>query len=174
MDTRDTVSAIYELQDYLRELYSAGVISTSVIPDGVFDNQTEQAVKEFQRSVSLPESGVVDYLTWTALEESARNLKNARQKSLGIFPFERSLSGNMLSPNEQSDLVLLIQLMLKELSAYDYEQIELNGIYDRATVDAIRDFQRVNYLPDSGFIDKDTWNALARAYNKYISSLTLG
>ncbi|GHU96985.1 hypothetical protein FACS1894208_12200 [Clostridia bacterium] len=36
--------------------------------DGSFGNLTENAIKAFQKSVKLPETGIVDNATWSALE----------------------------------------------------------------------------------------------------------
>ena len=61
--------------------------------------------------------------------------------------------------------------MLKELAAYGFSEIAINGVYDEPTRDAILSFQRVNLLDESGVVDKETWNALASAYNKYIKGV---
>ena len=169
MDTRNKVQTIREIQEYLRILYRDGDIGTSVIPDGVYDSQTRQAVMQFQALAGLPATGIVDYLTWIALEASASLSEEERRKSEPIYPFERQLDGGVLSENEVSDLVFIVQLMLNELVAYNLERLTLNGVFDSATRRAIEDFQRVNGLEPNGIIDKKTWNALAAAYNKYIA-----
>ena len=68
---------------------------------------------------------------------------------------------------ERTDLIYITQLMLRESIAYDYE-LPLTGVLDETTQAALADFQRVNGLPPSGLLDRDTWNTLADAYNKYL------
>ena len=57
--------------------------------------------------------------------------------------------------------------MLETISR-DYEGIivELNGIYDKDTQDAIRLFKRKNLLDDTGVIDATTFNRLADEYER--------
>lgn len=169
MDTRDKITATRELQGYLRELYQNGLISISVIPDGVYDDRTRAAVVEFQLNSSLPATGIVDYATWTALEASASKLRRDNSKSEPLFPFERIIEGGVLSPEDAFDLVFIVQLILKELAAYGFGELAISGIYDPPTRRAIEQFQLINGIQPSGLVDKKTWNALARAYNKYIS-----
>lgn len=171
MDARNRILSISEIQRNLRELYRSGLIGTSVIVDGVYDEVTANAVREYQTLYGLPSTGVVDYVTWTELYERAKESRERRAPSLPIYPFERILADSAVSPGDVSETVYIIQLMLKELAAYGFSEIAINGVYDEPTRDAILSFQRVNLLDESGVVDKETWNALASAYNKYIKGV---
>ena len=168
MDTRNKILSISEVQRNLRELYRSGLITTSVIIDGVYDDVTRKGVSEFQSLYGLPVTGVVDYITWTELTERARESVEKRAPSLPIYPFERLLVNSSVSPGDVSETVFIIQLILKELAAYNFSEIALTGVFDDATQNAIERFQLINDLEVNGVVDKETWNALARAYNKYI------
>jgi len=65
--------------------------------------------------------------------------------------------------------VTIIQLMLKTLTEYEYGDVVADGVFGDITENAIMDFQSRNGLEPTGVVDKITWNALARAYNKYVS-----
>ena len=60
----------------------------------------------------------------------------------------------------------VIQHMLEVISRdyEEFENIELNGIYDVNTQNAIKAFQRKNLLDATGVIDATTFNYLADAY----------
>ena len=47
---------------------------------------------------------------------------------------------------------------------------DYKSIFDETMEGAVRRFQMRNVLPPSGIIDKATWNALVRNYNKYIQA----
>ena len=62
----------------------------------------------------------------------------------------------------------IIQHALQELATvYDWERaIERTGVYDEQTSSAVRQFQQIHSLPQTGGVDLATWNALANAYNR--------
>lgn len=167
MDIRDTRLSIIEIQENLRELYKAGWEIALVIPDGIYGALTRTAVREFQSLVNLPESGIVNFPTWTLLVYHANNARAARSAPRSIHPFNRPLADGVASRGERFDLVLLVQLMLNETQAYS-EPLELNGCFDEATEEALIDFQEKNGIAPSGQIDRATWDALAIAYDKYL------
>jgi len=169
MDTRDERSAIMEIQENLQILYKDGYDLPYVSIDGIYGDITESAVSDFQNSVGLEPTGVVDFDTWTALVAASRQATARAQESAPIRPFERRLSNNEVKMGEISDLVTIIQLMLKTLTEYEYGDVVADGVFGDITENAVMDFQRRNNLEPNGIIDETTWNALARAYNKYVS-----
>jgi peptidoglycan hydrolase-like protein with peptidoglycan-binding domain len=40
------------------------------------------------------------------------------------------------------------------------------GIYDALTAEAVRGFQQRHQLPETGEVDRATWDALANTYNR--------
>ena len=69
---------------------------------------------------------------------------------------------------ETQFLVQIIQHALSELDAvYGWsEPVAITGVYDEPTAAAVREFQKKNALPQTGGVDRATWNALANAYNR--------
>lgn len=169
MDTRDEMAAIREIQENLQILYKDGYSLPYVGVDGIYGDATADAVGDFQYAVGIEPTGVVDVDTWTALVAAARQAQVRAQESAAIKPFERQLQNNEIKMGEISDLVTIIQLMLKTLTEYEYGEVVADGFYGDVTENAIIDFQRRNGLEPTGVVDKITWNALARAYNKYVS-----
>lgn len=74
--------------------------------------------------------------------------------------------GSIISEGENSDTVGIIQIILNALKVrYDgYDFFPVTFVFDPPTVAAVREFQRVNRLGDSGIVDGRTWNALASEY----------
>ena len=160
-ELNDTRAAITAIQRLLRD---AGY---DIKPDGIYGDETYNAVRQFQVFNRLPPTGRVDLATFEALAKAAEPILG--YSCVLIIP--ETLDGGVISPGEESSVVTIIQAMLKALSViYDFEDIELSGVYDAETEAAIRDIQRINGLPLTGVVDPDTWNALVSEYEKYKDS----
>jgi uncharacterized protein YraI len=53
-----------------RRLIQLGYLPANFVPNGIYDQATQQAVREFQRLNGLPVTGVVDAATWLVLYEA--------------------------------------------------------------------------------------------------------
>ena len=75
------------------------------------------------------------------------------------------------APDEKSVFVLIVQLLLRELSAvYDsFPEIEISGIYDDATQSAIKEFQRASGLESTGLLDRNTYARLLTDLSNHAS-----
>ena len=58
--------------------------------------------------------------------------------------------------------------MLNEISNHhdEMEKIEINGIYDNQTVNAIKSLQRKNLIDSNGIIDPKTLNILSDEFER--------
>ena len=167
IDSQNKQGEIYELQTMLRLIAQTDNTIPLVNPDGIFGPETERAVLAFQSNVGLPPTGTVDFATWTAITNAYRLTLSLTQKGLALFPFPTG--GYTVRRNEKSDLVCLIQIMLSGIDVvYDiFSNIVVSGVYDKATEDAIRAFQKINRLPPTGAVNADTWNRLASDHNRF-------
>ncbi|MBO5364687.1 MAG: peptidoglycan-binding protein [Clostridia bacterium] len=61
---------VLEAESFLRanQRLEGGIL---INPDGLFEEETTQAVLLFQRQNGLPQTGVIDFATWTLLSETA-------------------------------------------------------------------------------------------------------
>lgn len=167
-DFRDEPARIRVLQEMLRFIARAsGDASLNTAVDGSYDRATENAVRAFQRKYGLSETGVVDLPTWERIREiyAAYGSGILNGDGEGIYPFLSTRTEVKLG--EKSALVMILQIILDSLRLfYDgYGEVPLSGVYDKATEEAIRAFQRANLLSATGVTDITTWNRLARAYN---------
>lgn len=167
MDTRDERLSIIEIQQNLRELAKAGWELPSIIADGIYGEQTREAIRQFQQIEGLPVTGRVDLITWQVLRTAADANRWERSPAKPIYPWNRPLAAGTTRPGERTDLIYIAQILLRESVAYDFD-LPLTGVLDSVTQDALCQFQRINGLPMTGVLDRPTWDALADAYNKYL------
>lgn len=73
------------LQQYLNRIATVYPTIPTLTPDGVFGNQTEEAVKAFQRQFGLPPNGVVGPITWERISSLYEDLAVGAEKSEGQF-----------------------------------------------------------------------------------------
>ncbi len=158
--------AIRNLQKYLRELSYDSLGANPVPLDGIFDRATRDALIEFQKSVGLEPTGIADKATWDALFAAYQKSIESKRNTRGLYFFPDTPRGYELSSGEAWLLVNIVQLLLLELRiAYDiFENVTESGVYDSATEAAIRDFQRINLLPETGRVDAATYDRIVREY----------
>ena len=159
--------AVTNLQRYLRHLsYFDDRIPAPPI-DGIFDSATEQALRAFQRVEGLPETGTADRPTWDLLYRRYVQSLERRDDPRAITLFPSIPEGYSVGEGNEQFLVRMIQFALQELAVlYEgLDNVPQSGVYDAATAEAVRQFQRRHLLPETGEVDRRTWNALADAFN---------
>lgn len=158
-DKNDKRQAILRVQLYLQTVSRVNNNVSRVNPDGIYGPKTEESVKEFQRSYSLPVTGVVDYDTFTLLfSEYERVNKEAEMN----HNYKKLVSNGTIKKGQKSDAVKTVQVMLNVLAtAYDgYNKVEINGEFDELTDAAIKHFQSVNDIIPDGIVGPETLSKL--------------
>jgi peptidoglycan hydrolase-like protein with peptidoglycan-binding domain len=125
--------AIAEMQSIL---VVRGYLTTA---NGSFDQETEVAVKRFQRDHHLEEDGIVGALTWAAL--CYPELRRSEQPS--------SL--------ERQQAIVNLQELLALACCYGKER---DGVFNEATIRAVKRFQRTYGLHPDGVVGPLTWSVL--------------
>ena len=150
--------AIFNLQKYLRALSLVDERIERPPLDGIFDSATENAVRSFQRAYGVGNNGLVDKATWDAIYKEYKAIEE--YSDLPFFPSE--VPNYIARLGEESAFVGIIQVLLRELSAvYDlFSYVEISGVYDTATENAIRELQRASGLSVTGELDKATYKRL--------------
>jgi len=131
--------------------------------DGIFGGETEEAVRQFQRIFSLTADGVVGRSTWYQINRiyvavtrlAELQSQGQREFAIGTYPQDLSL-GDTGAYVEQLQYMLTV---LREFIA-EIPPVTRSGVYDIATRDAVRAFQRFEGLPVTGAVDAQTWDAL--------------
>ncbi len=169
-DMNDEEAVIRTFQEMLRLISLAEGNLPTIAVDGVYGDGMEEAVRQYQAQKKLPVTGKVDAATWNAVTEHSEKIRAANAPPLGITPFP-DLRGYEIKCGEHSNLVLLLQIVLEALRAVydDFGEVPLTGVYDNRTMRAIRCFQQKNLISPCDYVNKTTWNALARQYNMQVN-----
>lgn len=161
--------AILNLQRYLRAISFVDPRIPRVPVDGLFDSDTRLAVEIYQTTRGLPVTGIVDKNTWDSLfaEYGRVTAAQYRPSTPNFFPagppdYEAALG-------DEDAFIFLLQIMLRELSSvYDgISDVEISGVFDSPTENAVKIFQRASLLPDTGRVDLTTWNRLTEDFFNY-------
>ena len=155
----DKQAAIREVQKYLHFASDRGVISAErVAIDGIYGDETRNAVASFQAEKDLKETGVVDYKTFVLLYEaylSAQSIYYAEDYfiSTALFPFKFGDTGHE---------VLLLNLMLEELRRHytEVSEVALKPYYSHATENAVNDIRKIYGLESSQMIDLELYEKM--------------
>lgn len=144
-------------------------------PDGVFDNDTEAAVRAFQQIFSLSQDGIVGRATWYAISRTAAAVTRlAELNAEGIDAEEVANSQPAdLREGDTGVGVRELQYFLAFIGTFNdfIQPVSIDGIFGARTRQSVEDFQRTYGLPVTGIVDTATWNTLFRIYRTYLDSL---
>lgn len=115
-------------------------------PDGLFDVQTEDAVKEFQRIFNLTPDGIVGNATWYKIYfifTTVKRLSELDSEGVKLDAVSRQFDTD-LSPGDQGVNVQLIQYFLNVISEFNnfIPSVTIDGIYGPKTTESVTVFQR--------------------------------
>ena len=143
--------------------------------NGIFGVQTERAVRDFQRIFNLEEDGVVGKATWYKIINVYNGVKRLSElNSEGISPEEvRRQFETVLQRGSYGVGVGSLQALLDALggSIPELPPLSVDLIFGPQTEEAVRTFQSLYGLPETGEVDRATWNALLGAYETLLRSL---
>ncbi len=168
---------VRSLQVYLNRI-SNNYPAIPKIPaaDGIFDEATEEAVREFQNIFDLEQTGVVDEATWYRIIYIYASVKHiAELDSEGVRYEEVEKRYNEdLKIGMQSSEVAALQYYLAVIGAYyaAVEPVEITGYFGEQTERSVKSFQRVFGLPQTGELDRATRNDIYRAYQGIAETVT--
>ena len=149
------------------------------LENGLFGSDTEEAVRSFQEIFSLPVTGTVDKATWYAIKRYYNGVKQlAELVSEGVTIEEATLPypTEGLRLGMQGSEIRTLQYYLDIISYFNpaLEIIPINGVFDQRTEQAVKAFQRFYGLPETGFVDEETWNLIFKIYRDTAATLPEG
>ncbi len=155
---------VRSLQTMLRFIGNDRGQLLTVVPDGIYGKQTMDQVSIFQKERGLPVTGVADQTTW---ERIALEFEDALARVGPAEPLRIILDpGHVFRLGDESEYIRLMQAMLVSMALLfgSMSQPEVNGRYDRITMDAVSQFQALSGLPQTGEMDRITCKHLALQY----------
>ena len=141
---------------------------------GIYDQETENAVKKFQEIFSLPITGVVDKATWYKIKYVYNSVKKLGDLySEGLSEDEITfLYTDELKYGDTGIEVEYIHYFLDAIAFLDKDipRLPTNSIYNNNTITMVKAFQEKYNLPVTGIFMYTDWNTLKNAYNNILKS----
>ncbi len=167
---KDTRSHIYEMQYYLRVIQIALGESNLLNPDGIYGEETTEAVKQFQQEFGLPVTGTADTATWDKIYQEYLKAQESLNvaKSVRIYP----IGIREIKAGDEYEEIYVLQFLLRknDMRQQGKSDVGYTGVYDEATENAVKELQRIFNLPQTGILTKPLWNKLANYHNtKYLN-----
>ena len=135
--------------------------------DGSFGPATEAAVRSYQKTYGISETGVVDRITWDSIYNTYLGIIRTLELDFtsGIpLPFP----GEILRIGSEGDSVRLLQEYLSYIADTYTEipKITPDGVFGTATRDAVAAFMERFDIPGTrGTVNSVVWNAIAEVYS---------
>ncbi len=166
-DSGDEVLLLQRIINYLAIFYPS---IPSVAEDSVFGQRTEDAIRQFQATFGLEQTGVVTPQIWEYLYDV--NIYILRTIT-PILP-RQGYPGQPLRRGDENQDVRLMQEYLSVISTRypSVPQIEPDGIFGGDTELAVLRFQEATGLNSTGVIDVSTWDRIVEVYN-FITSQSM-
>ena len=152
------------------------------IPDitntlGIYDEETENAVKKFQEIFSLPVTGVVDKGTWYKIKYVYTSVKKLSDLySEGLTEEEATfLYEDELNYGDTGIEVEYVHYFLDAISFLDNDipRLQTNSIYSNNSITMVKAFQKKYNLPVTGIFTYSDWIVLKNAYDTILKSFPL-
>lgn len=170
----DTGGSVTLIQQFLNEISGDYPLIPKIDPvDGVFGEDTENAVTVFQEIFNLTPDGIVGEATWNKmvlLYVAIRNLSelvSEGQMYVGTdLQFPESVSVGSTGPRVSS-----LQYFLLIISKFDQRvpSVPVTGEFGQLTFNAVKQFQSAYNLPVTGVVDEVTWNVIYDTYSAIIN-----
>ena len=140
--------------------------------DGVFGPKTKNAVIAFQKSKDLPQTGEVDDVTWNEIYREFRGIVTTVFEGNVVPKTFIPFSGTTLRLGSKGEEVTTLQQYINNIANIypEISPVEVTGVYDEATMNAIMQYQKKFGLRVTGNVDRITWNSIGGTYLDIVSS----
>ena len=155
---------VRSLQTMLRVISEDNPRLPTIIPDGIYGQETIYAVSAFQQYYGLPITGITNQATWDEIvkvyESALIRVDQAEPIQIIMDPGQAFVLG------DRSPYIFLLQSLLTQLSINTPLIIrpDHTGILDDKTSQSLSEFQKLSGLPITGELDKITWKHLVKQF----------
>ena len=135
--------------------------------DGSYGPATTNAVRSFQRTYGLAETGVVDRQTWDKIEDVYYSIVSQIDfefYSGRILPFP----GRVLREGIEGNDVRVLQEYLNYISNTYHEipKVNVDGVFGPSTAEQVRQFKEIFDIPGApDRVNAPAWNSIANIYD---------
>lgn len=142
---------------------------------GEFGPETKNAVIAFQQVYNLPQTGIVNAITWNEIYDAFKGIVDTvflsgKTNTIQAEPF----GGTVLKLGSTGESVKTLQQYLNAISNVysSISPISVTGVFNQETENSVKQFQKQYGLPVTGIVDRDVWNAIANEYKNVLSATT--
>ena len=173
----DAGDEVYFLKVQLNRISQNYPAIPTILNDSIyFDIELENAIKVFQRSFSLSETGKVNSSTWYKIKYYYNAVKKiSNLYSEGIKKDEVVLQiPSVLKQGDTGDFITELHYYLNVIACYDNNLIYnylVGKVYNQSTKENVFSFQRRYRLKETGEVDRTTWNMIISVYKSYIKTI---
>lgn len=144
--------------------------------DGIFGVDTENAVRKFQEIFSLPVTGVVDNAAWYKIRRyynAVKSLSDLFSEGVKLDEIEVPYPRTAITEGDTGTAVLTVQYYLQVLSYFNdkLKPLGRTGVYDTETTEAVKTFQKVYGINQTGNVGVQTWVKINEVYRDILASL---
>lgn len=158
---------VLQVQYYLSyiALFVPTVIEAAL--DGSYGPATANAVRSFQRTYGLEETGVVDRATWDRMENVYFEIVSEIDYEFfggRILPYP----GRVLREGIEGNDVRVLQEYLNYISTSypDIPRVNVDGVFGPSTAEQVRSFKSLFDIPGTpDRVNAPAWNAIASIYD---------
>lgn len=141
---------------------------------GIYDSETEEAVRKFQQIFDLPVTGIVDKATWYKIKyiyTSVKKLSDLYSEGLS----ESDVTFLYTDKLEYGDTGIEVEYIHYFLDAIafldkDIPRLPTNSIYNNNTITMVKAFQEKYNLPVTGVFTYTDWQLLKKVYRNILTS----
>ena len=171
-DAGNPVIAIQRDLKRIRQNYPAIPNITTNL--GIYNEETELAVKKFQEIFTLPVTGIVDKATWYKIKYIYTSVKKLSDLySEGVSQSEATfLYTDEVKYGDTGIEVQYIHYFLDAIAFLDPDipRLQTNSIYNNNSITMVKAFQEKYGLPLTGIITYSDWNVLREVYDSLLDT----
>lgn len=143
--------------------------------DGFFDTGTTDAVRKFQEVFDLTPDGIVGKATWYRINfiyNAVKKLFELNSEGLRVAELESRYT-ETLREGDESVGVLTLQYYLNYIGLFipAVSSPNIDGAFGTDTKNSVISFQRAYGLPETGEVDRLTWDNIENVYFSYLRSI---
>ena len=161
-------SSVRILQYYLNFLSYFNLKLPYVSIDGIFGDETRDAVLTFQSLYGLDVDGIVGRDTWDMIQNAYAGVLTSlpdeyRSYSSLLYP------GYIITTGASGKVVEQLQTYLKTIAANSpsVPDVTVDGYYGDETRNAVLAVQKLEGIEQNGQVGVLTWNAIVNLYNQF-------
>ena len=158
----DEKEHVRRVQRWLREIGRRDKRIPEVFIDGIYGDETRQAVRKYQETRLLPVTGELDRVTFDRIFAEYSSFEG-KENALGYVPEFEYYEGKVISVGDKFDDIYLLQLLFRKLAIKDERFfIEMTGVYDDDTSRAVTLLRQISAAGTAENVDIPLWNNLVR------------